>query len=537
MAWFEPIGIAQTVARTGLRSEASARFERGVDPYVIDPAIARFVELLAETCPDVVVRRHAVDARSDRPARRPSGRPGCGWPQVDADPRAGDPGRRDRRAARADRVLRHPRRRRRAGGRHPVVAARQQRARSTSSKRSAGSTATTAIGKRMPSSTIHGRLSSVQKRRRELREVLLGLGHLRGACRTRSSRPTPSPGPASTATSLRIANPLVADESVLRTSLRPGPAEGRRLQRVAPPPGVSLFEIGHVYPPGPGELPDEYEALGVVLAGAEAPAAVAVWREVAAAMGIGARLDQGRVPPGLHADAVGHARRRPRHHRRGRRGRARGARRRSTSTSASPCSSSTSATSLDREPKPAQWKPTSRHPSSDLDLAFVLARRRAGRTAGQGDPPGRRRAARRPRAVRRLPRRAAGAGSAQPGLPAAAAGRPTATSPTPTSPPCGEKVVRRRGQARRRPPRLTRVFRAARGFVRPDPRTRHSGPRAGEGRRLPCEPVFGNTARAVGAASPPKRRVLGIDPGLTRCGYAVVDGVRARLTPSPSRSA
>ncbi|NNE11771.1 MAG: phenylalanine--tRNA ligase subunit beta, partial [Ilumatobacter sp.] len=28
---------------------------------------------------------------------------------------------------------------------------------------------------------------------------------------------------------------------------------------------------------------------------------------------------------------------------------------------------------LDREPKPAQWKPVSRYPSSDLDLAFVLA--------------------------------------------------------------------------------------------------------------------------------------------------------------------
>jgi phenylalanyl-tRNA synthetase beta chain len=27
---------------------------------------------------------------------------------------------------------------------------------------------------------------------------------------------------------------------------------------------------------------------------------------------------------------------------------------------------------LDREPKPAQWKPTSRYPSSDLDLAFVV---------------------------------------------------------------------------------------------------------------------------------------------------------------------
>ena len=31
-------------------------------------------------------------------------------------------------------------------------------------------------------------------------------------------------------------------------------------------------------------------------------------------------------------------------------------------------------------------------------------------------------------------------------------------------------------------------------------------------------------ARTVGAAAPRQRRILGIDPGLTRCGYAVVDG-------------
>ena len=35
----------------GLRSDASARWERGVDPYGIDTSIARFVELLGETCP------------------------------------------------------------------------------------------------------------------------------------------------------------------------------------------------------------------------------------------------------------------------------------------------------------------------------------------------------------------------------------------------------------------------------------------------------------------------------------------------------
>ncbi|MCX7864571.1 MAG: aspartyl protease family protein, partial [Novosphingobium sp.] len=42
-------------ARLGLRSEASARFERGVDPYGIDRSIARLVELLAEPCPDLTV--------------------------------------------------------------------------------------------------------------------------------------------------------------------------------------------------------------------------------------------------------------------------------------------------------------------------------------------------------------------------------------------------------------------------------------------------------------------------------------------------
>ncbi len=64
-AWFEPVGIAASVVRTGLRSDASARWERGVDPYGIDNSIARFVELLAETCPDLVVHAGAVDARAE----------------------------------------------------------------------------------------------------------------------------------------------------------------------------------------------------------------------------------------------------------------------------------------------------------------------------------------------------------------------------------------------------------------------------------------------------------------------------------------
>src|SRR5205823_3398311 len=67
MAWFQPEAVAATAARLGLRTEASARFERGVDPMVIDAAVTRFAELLSETSPDVAVAPGAVDSRGELP--------------------------------------------------------------------------------------------------------------------------------------------------------------------------------------------------------------------------------------------------------------------------------------------------------------------------------------------------------------------------------------------------------------------------------------------------------------------------------------
>ena len=64
IAWFEPLGIAKTAGRLGLRSEASLRFDRGVDPQGMPLAIARFVELLRLTCPGLVVHDGMVDAQS-----------------------------------------------------------------------------------------------------------------------------------------------------------------------------------------------------------------------------------------------------------------------------------------------------------------------------------------------------------------------------------------------------------------------------------------------------------------------------------------
>jgi phenylalanyl-tRNA synthetase beta chain len=367
MAWFSPIGIGQTVTRTNLRSEASARFERGVDPYGMPMAIARFVELLSETCPDVVVHAGAVDARSDDlPAERRSVDVRIGavnrilGTELVADdlPRLLDPIGYTVSGTGETREVVLPSWRPDSTEEIDVI---EEVARHYGYER---------LGKTVPKSVVHGELSVRQRRRRLVREVLLGLG-------ISEAMPNPFLAPDTLAKAglsgdaLRITNPLVAEESVLRTSLRPGLLRAIAYNESHRRPGVALFEIGHVYPPAEGELPGEYEALTVVLAGEEAPAAMAVWRELATALGTGARIDQSKVPAGLHAtrSATLQAGRDPL-----------GA----VGEVAPDVLASFEVDErvaileldldqiLDREPKPAQWKPTSRYPSSDLDLSFVV---------------------------------------------------------------------------------------------------------------------------------------------------------------------
>jgi phenylalanyl-tRNA synthetase beta chain len=294
MAWFEPFGIAKSATRLGLRSEASLRFDRGVDPQGMPRAIGRFVELLRLTCPDLVVHEGMVDARSEQLPEAPAidvrvarvngllGTSlsseeivgliaGLGFASTGTDPlRVTVPSWRPDCSGEVDII---------------EEVARQY---------GYGN-----IGKTVPKSAVHGHLSPVQARRRRLRSVLLGLG---------ISEAMPNPFLADgdltraglTGPALRIVNSLVAEESVLRTTLRPGLLKAIAFNESHRRPGVALFEIGHVYPPGEGELPDEFEQLAVVLAGRDATAAMHVWREVSAAMGFGARVDQSRPPAGLH---------------------------------------------------------------------------------------------------------------------------------------------------------------------------------------------------------------------------------------------
>ena len=387
MAWFQPASILHSASRLGLRSEASARFERGVDPHGIDLATARFIDLLAETCPDLQVDPAISDARSDRlPA----------------------PGREV--TLRVDRVNRL------LGTTLDAAAVVALLApigfvSSSGAPDTAGALQVTVpswrpdcegevdlieevarhhgyhrIEKAVPLSPVHGHLSVAQARRRALRQVLLGLG-------ISEAMPNPFLGPDTAASAgihlplLRITNPLVSDESVLRTSLRPGLLRAIAFNESHRREGVSLFEIGHVYPAGSGELPDETETLCVVLAGQEAPAAVAVWTEVAAALGIGARLDHDNVPAGLHATRsvsllAGKARI-------GSVGEIDPGVCETFDISERVAVLEVDLTAvLDQAPAPAKWSAVSRAPSSDIDLAFVVddavAAQRVDRAIRQG---------------------------------------------------------------------------------------------------------------------------------------------------------
>ena len=64
-AYFEPMAIARTSKRLALRTEASARFERGTDPFGIDRATDRFCELVTQAAPGTVVAAGTLDVRGD----------------------------------------------------------------------------------------------------------------------------------------------------------------------------------------------------------------------------------------------------------------------------------------------------------------------------------------------------------------------------------------------------------------------------------------------------------------------------------------
>lgn len=297
MAHFAPLSIAKTSRRLALRSEASSRFEKGTDPEVMPLAHDRFLELLgvgegatgivdvrvpveavgpvrlrsarvnqllgtALTADDVRGRLEPIgfacspatgaDGASDWDVTIPSWRPDCAV-EVDL----------------VEEVARH----------HGYDR----------------------IGSAVPPNATFGHLTSRQVRRRRLRAALVGLG-------LAEAMPMAflAPGDQSRAglgdDGITIANPLVAEESVLRTSLLPGLLKVVAHNQSHRLGGIDLFEIGHVFrrsadPQAP--LPDEREHLAVAVAGEEAPGAVARWWSLVEHLHLDSRIEAA-VLPGLH---------------------------------------------------------------------------------------------------------------------------------------------------------------------------------------------------------------------------------------------
>ncbi len=371
IAYFEQTAMSRTMNRLGIRSEASGRFERGVDPHGMPAAQARFVELLRETCPELVVHAGAVDARHEslpdesRPVTvRVSQVNRILGTSLDADSieRLLTPIGYTTSVTGSDSLnVDLPSWRPDSSAEIDVV---EEVARHYGYQR---------LGSLVPNSTMHGRLSAHQQRRRALRQVLLGLGLSEAITDSFLSDATLRAAGLSD-DAIHVTNPLVSDEDVLRPSMRPGLLRAVAFNESHRRTGLSLFEVGHVYPPGDRstELPPEYEGLGVVLAGRDATSAMSLWRELVTTMGFGARVDQGIVPLGLHptrsatlsigrdvVGAVGEVH--------------------PSVLDAFGVSERVAWLELDLsrllaiEPKVAQWKATSRYPSSDFDLAFVLS--------------------------------------------------------------------------------------------------------------------------------------------------------------------
>ncbi|HLU42668.1 MAG TPA: phenylalanine--tRNA ligase subunit beta [Microthrixaceae bacterium] len=308
LAWWDPVAVAATSTRLNLPSEASLRFKRGVDPEIAPHAARRFAELLAAVTP---ARLHPgeVEARGNLP-EPPTVRVRTGrvnallGTSLTRDEVAGllEPiGYRSTPVGDDDLDVAVPSWRPDSSIEADVV---EEVARHHGYDR---------LPREVPVSPHTGELSPAQRDRRVLRRTLMAQG-------LDEAMPMPFLAPGDLERcglppdGLRLANPLAAEESVLRTSLLPGLLDAVAYNASHRNTGVRLFEVGRVFSLGDeGVITDversvaagrvlsgEREHLAAVLAGCEAPAAVELLEVALGAVGRRVSTLHAAEIPGLH---------------------------------------------------------------------------------------------------------------------------------------------------------------------------------------------------------------------------------------------
>ncbi|HSH22854.1 MAG TPA: phenylalanine--tRNA ligase subunit beta [Acidimicrobiales bacterium] len=301
-AWFDPLAISLTSRRLKLRSEASARFEKGCDWAGIDRAVARFCELVAPSgalpagsSTDVVGR---VPQRPPLRLRTTRVNQVLGTHLSDADIRGYlDPiGFTTTAVAPGAVEVELPTWRLDSATEIDVI---EEVARLHSYR---------AIIPTVPRSPLTGGLTAYQRDRRTVRQILVGAGADEAWSTTFVSADDLRRCHLDADLAVVVANPLIATESLLRPSLLPGlvgavAANARRRQL-----GVALFEAGHIFrqPPAHQQLPEEMEMAAYAAAGCDATEAVTVWHLMAEGLLLSDWELHAAAPAGLHPTRSAH---------------------------------------------------------------------------------------------------------------------------------------------------------------------------------------------------------------------------------------
>jgi phenylalanyl-tRNA synthetase beta chain len=250
---FEPVSILRSSERLGLRTDGSNRWEKGVDPYLAEPAAALATQLIVELT-------------------------GGRWTgEIDAKAELPEPPRIQFRPERADDLLgvATPEDEQRETlsrlgfdvGKKFDVTVPTWRARDVTREvdlvEEVGRFRLDDVPFTLPRRrAMFGRLSERQRLRRVVEDVLVGAG-LSEAYTSSLVPDDPDPG------AIRLPERLSAEQAVLRTTLLPSVIEaaGRNQATVAGDEEIGLFEIARVYLPPAEPRPRERWHVGAVVSG------------------------------------------------------------------------------------------------------------------------------------------------------------------------------------------------------------------------------------------------------------------------------
>jgi phenylalanyl-tRNA synthetase beta chain len=246
---FEPTGLYRTSERLRLRTEGSNRWEKGVDPYLAEPAAKLATDLIVSTAGAEWIGH--VDVKGDLPER-----PVISYRPERADQLIGLPTPPAVQASWLERLG--------FDQRDGQVVAPTFRARDVTREVDVVEEVARLRLEDVPFTlpvrrAMFGALTPIQRLRRRVEDVLAGLGLAETYTPSlRAEDPDPE--------AWKLPEPVSAELAVLRTRLLPSLLETAQRNEELGAEEIALFEIARVYLPG-SELPDEHTHVAGIVEG------------------------------------------------------------------------------------------------------------------------------------------------------------------------------------------------------------------------------------------------------------------------------